>query len=211
MRDMADATPPDGLVPPLPEQAPGDDDSTQLMAFRCARCETEYEAGAACPVCGALPAEEQCEQHPDQAAHGRCVICGRTVCRSCGSGETDPCRCEEHASIPIIEGWAQVYSTTGELEAQLLRDNLQAEGVDSQIFSQKSHIYPVDMGELSIVRLLVPVWQYAQALEVIRQHMDAEGEVLFACPSCGEAYEPGAATCGSCGAPLSGGEAAPPR
>jgi uncharacterized OB-fold protein len=34
--------------------------------------------------------------------------------------------------------------------------------------------------------------------------MDTEGEVTFACPSCGEVYEPGQETCGSCGASLVG-------
>jgi predicted RNA-binding Zn-ribbon protein involved in translation (DUF1610 family) len=63
-------------------------------------------------------------------------------------------------------------------------------------------MYPVDLGELSIVRVMVPVWEYAAALETIRAHMDTEGEVVFACPSCGEAYEPGAEACASCGAPL---------
>jgi predicted RNA-binding Zn-ribbon protein involved in translation (DUF1610 family) len=34
--------------------------------------------------------------------------------------------------------------------------------------------------------------------------MDTEGEVVFACPSCGEVYEPGAESCTSCGAQLAG-------
>jgi hypothetical protein len=186
----------------LPEQTPDAGDATEVMTFRCARCETEYEASDACPVCGSLRTSEACEGHPEEKAEGRCVICGRTVCERCGPADTDPYLCAEHGRIPIIEGWAQVYSTTGEFEMQLLRDNLQAEGIDAQIYSQKSHTYPVDMGELSIVRLMVPVWQYGQALEVIREHMDTEGEVVFACPACGEAYEPGASACTACGAPL---------
>ncbi len=60
----------------------------------------------------------------------------------------------------------------------------------------------VDLGELSIVRLLVPAFEYERAIGIIRQHMDAEGEVAFACPSCGEAYEPGAVRCAACGAEL---------
>ncbi|MDQ3388343.1 MAG: DUF2007 domain-containing protein [Gemmatimonadota bacterium] len=93
---------------------------------------------------------------------------------------TNPYLCAEHEGITLIDGWAQVYRPTGEIEALLLRDNLQAEGIDAQIFSQKDHMYPVGFGDLSIVRLIVPVWQYAQAREVIREHMDGEGEVIFA-------------------------------
>jgi predicted RNA-binding Zn-ribbon protein involved in translation (DUF1610 family) len=37
---------------------------------------------------------------------------------------------------------------------------------------------------------------------VIREHMDTAGEVVFACPSCGEAFDPGARECTGCGASL---------
>ncbi|MBV9775063.1 MAG: hypothetical protein JO040_14010 [Gemmatimonadetes bacterium] len=170
--------------------------------FRCPRCETEYEGSDACPVCGALRVAAACETHPDRDAEGRCVICGRAVCGECRAGDRDAVLCEEHRAVPMIEGWAQVYTTTGELEAQLLRDNLLAEGIDAQIYSQNDHNFPVDLGELSIVRVMVPTWEYGAALETIRAYMDTGGEVVFACPSCGEVYEPGATTCTSCGAPL---------
>lgn len=136
---------------------------------------------------------------------GRCVICGRALCRACRRDEGKAYLCDEHRGTTIIQGWAQVYSTTGEFQAQLLRENLQSEGVDAQIFSQKDNMLSVDLGELSIVRLLVPVWEYEQALQVIRAHMDTEGEVAFACPGCGEAYEPGAPRCASCGTALESG------
>ena len=35
-----------------------------------------------------------------------------------------------------------------------------------------------------------------------RLHAQIEGEVVFACPSCGEVYEPGQESCTSCGAAL---------
>jgi hypothetical protein len=198
-------------MPEIPTPA---DDRTQILpsagespeapgeGFRCARCETEYEGADACPACGTLRVEAACETHPDREARGRCVICGRALCDRCSAGGDDAFLCEEHRGVHMIQGWAQVYSTHGEIEAQLVQENLRAEGIDSQIFSQKDHIYPVDLGELSIVRVMVPVWEYGAALDTIRGHMDTEGEVVFACPSCGEAYEPGAEACASCGAPL---------
>ena len=198
-------------MPEIPTQG---DDRTQILpaageapeapgdGFRCAHCETEYEGADGCPACGTLRVETACETHPDREAKGRCVICGRALCDRCSSGSGDAYLCEDHRNVRMIQGWAQVYSTHGEIEAQLVQENLRAEGIDSQIFSQKDHIYPVDLGELSIVRVMVPVWEYGAALDTIRDHMDTEGEVVFACPSCGEAYEPGAETCASCGAPL---------
>jgi hypothetical protein len=110
--------------------------------------------------------------------------------------------CEQHGGITVIEGWAQVYSTASEFEASLVRQNLEAEGIDARIFSQRDRIFSVDLGELSIVRLLVPVFAYESALELIRDHMDPGGEVAFACAACGEAYELDASECTACGAPL---------
>lgn len=171
---------------------------------RCARCGSEYAEGEACPACGAIRVPAACDDHPDQQAVGLCVVCGRTVCGACGADDRRrrPHLCDEHRGITLIEGWAQVYTTTGEFEAQLVRDNLHAEGIDAQILSQRDNIFAVEVGELSIVRILVPVWQYAHAQAVIRDHMDAEGEVAFACPSCGEAYEAGSRECAACGAVL---------
>lgn len=169
--------------------------------YTCSRCGERYQGSDSCPACGFARESFQCEKHPDKQAEGRCVICGRALCRECGRGD-NALLCADHADMTVIQGWAQVYTTTSEFEAQLLRDNLLAEGVDARIYSQKDRIFSVDLGELSIVRLLVPAWAYGRASEVIRDHMDRTGEVSFACPSCGEAYEPGAEVCAECGASL---------
>lgn len=129
-------------------------------------------------------------------------MCTRPVCQDCRAGSRRAFLCADHGHIDLIQGWAQIYSTASEFEAQLLRENLIAEGIDAQIFSQKDNMLSVDLGELSIVRLLVPAWQYEQAEKVISEHKSPDGEVVFACPGCGEAFEPGAGQCQSCGAVL---------
>lgn len=173
------------------------------VMHRCGRCGGEYQGGDACPACGAPQRGLPCDAHGDRLACGRCVLCGRAVCGDCGGTRGRVVRCAEHRAVTVIEGWAQVYSTTGEWEAQLVRENLAAEGVEAQIFSQRDSTFTVDLGELSIVRVLVPVWEYQQARALIREHMDAGGEVSFACPACGEAQEPGAESCAACGTRLS--------
>jgi len=173
-----------------------------LEVFECARCGEEFDVSDACPACGLGRAPFPCAVHGDLAAEGRCVICGTALCKECAAGSGRVHSCVAHREVPVIQGWAQVYSNADEFEAQLLRDNLIAEGIDARIFSQKDNMFSVDLGELSIVRLLVPAWAYEQAERIIRDHMDAEGEVAFACPSCGEAFEPGVATCAACGADL---------
>jgi hypothetical protein len=168
----------------------------------CARCGESYAGGDSCPFCGTLHLEVPCDEHTAAAAAGRCVLCGRAVCTECVAGDRSVTLCREHEKVVLIEQWAQVYSTTSELEAQLLRENLRADGMDAQVYSQKDMMFNVDLGELSIVRLLVPVWEYEQALRTIQGHMDMQGEVAFACTSCGEPFEPGARECAACGAAL---------
>jgi len=172
-------------------------------AFTCARCGTRYAEGDSCPVCGALQAPVPCDDDASMQAHSRCVICGRAVCGDV-PGERQAALCDQHRTIPVIEGFAQVYSDNDELAARLLVDNLRAEGLDATLYSQSDRSFPVDLGELSIARVLVPTFQAEQALELIGDYMDTEGEVVFACPSCGEVYEPGQEACTNCGASLIG-------
>ena len=171
--------------------------------FRCERCGVEFEGGDSCPACVKLRAAVPCDDEPGATATFRCVICGRAVCAGLPD-ENRPALCDEHRTVPVIEGWSQVYSTGAQIEAQLIVENLRAEGIDAQLFNQADRSFPVDVGDLSIARVLVPVWEYQAADELIRSYMDTEGEVVFACPSCGEVYEPGAAECASCGATLAG-------
>ncbi|MBI4409560.1 MAG: zinc ribbon domain-containing protein [Gemmatimonadetes bacterium] len=169
----------------------------------CPRCRENIAAGAeSCPACGWLRASEPCPEHGREAP-GRCVICDRPVCPECEGAEAPQYLCSEHGLVPVVEGWAQVYSTSDDLEAELIRDNLHAEGMDAQVLSQKDHYsFTVDLGDLSPVRVLVPAYQYQEANRLIRNHMDDQGQVSFACPRCGEAYEAGDEVCAACGAPL---------
>jgi len=171
-------------------------------SYTCENCGTEYAEGDSCPACGALREPVPLDGDPSRTARWRCVICGRAVADPLEGGE--PARCEEHCTVPVIEGFAQVYTNNNAFAAQLLVDNLRAEGLDAILYSQTDRSFPMDLGELSIARVLVPGFQYQQALELVREYMDSEGEVVFACPGCGEVYEPGQETCASCGGALTG-------
>jgi uncharacterized C2H2 Zn-finger protein len=174
--------------------------------FACPRCGAEYTGGDACPSCGFLQAPVPCDDDPSRNAAYRCVLCGRTVCGGDPAGSR-AALCDLHAHVPIIEGWAQVYTTGDPLEADLIVHNLQAEGIDAQVYSQKDdHAFPVDIGELSIVRVLAPVWEFGEAMDMVQSYTSSDGEVSFACPSCGEVYEAGSSQCASCGASLIGGD-----
>jgi hypothetical protein len=172
--------------------------------IRCPHCGQEVASGEhACPACGHIHGEPvACARHDDRSAGAICVVCGDAVCDSCDEGPSPHHACPDHRAVPIIEGWAQIYSTSDSIEAGLIRENLQSEGVDAAVLDQKDSSFAVDLGDLSPVRVLVPAYEYLNALSVLTSHMDARGEVSFACPACGEAYESGAEACGNCGKPL---------
>ncbi|HEX6133920.1 MAG TPA: zinc ribbon domain-containing protein [Longimicrobiales bacterium] len=172
--------------------------------IRCPNCDQEIDAeGPTCPACGHIhKGSLNCERHPDRTAVGVCVVCGDGVCSECDAEDELHHACPDHSEIPVIEGWAQIYTTSDDVEADLIRDNLQSEGVDAAVLSQKDRSFNVDLGELSPVRVLVPAYAYLDAMKVLGEHMDYRGEVVFACPSCGEPFEPGETVCGSCGTPL---------
>jgi uncharacterized C2H2 Zn-finger protein len=172
--------------------------------IRCPRCEQEIDAdGPACPACGHIHRGSiECARHPERAAIGVCVVCEDALCDECNSTDEIHHACPDHCEIPVIEGWAQIYTTSDDMEANLIKENLQSEEIDAAVLSQKDRSFNVEMGDLSPVRVLVPAYEYLGAMRVIRQHMDPSGEVVFACPSCGEPYDAGETTCSACGTPL---------
>ena len=171
----------------------------------CPHCEETIAADTdACPACGYLLQDSVCERHPHREADGLCVICGRALCDECNKPQGRHFVCDEHAQVPLISGWAQVYSAADDVQAELIRENLVAEGITARVLSQRDHFsFAVDLGDLNQVRVLVPAYDYLAARELIATHKDSEGEVAFACPACGEAYDPGEISCMACGAPLS--------
>jgi hypothetical protein len=173
--------------------------------IRCSRCDQQVPGTeAACLACGLLLRDDAvaCARHPDRSARGVCVICNGAVCDDCDSGHSPHFACPDHGAVPVVEGWAQVYTTSDTLEADLIRENLQSEGLDAAVLSQKDQSFAVDLGDLSPVRILVPAYEYLDASRLLEAHMDAAGEVSFACPACGEAFEEGDSTCRACGASL---------
>ena len=172
--------------------------------IRCPRCEQDADASdATCAACGQFLSERAaCARHPARTAEGVCVVCGDPVCDECDPTDEVHYTCPNHRTVPVIEGWAQIYTTSDAMEAELIKENLQSEGLDAAVLSQKDRSFTVDFGELSPVRILVPAYEYLDAMQVIATHMDRRGEVSFACPTCGEAFEPGDAICATCGAEL---------
>ena len=157
----------------------------------CDHCGERIAGDAeACPACGELRQDRQCSRHPERSAEGQCVVCGTAVCRDCNKGGDTHYQCEPHRAIPVVEGWAQIYSTSDDIEAQLIRENLEAEGLDARVLSQKDHFsLPVDLGDLSPVRVLVPAYAYQEAERLLAEHRNARGDVAFGDSSDGLSLE----------------------
>lgn len=52
--------------------------------------------------------------------------------------------------------------------------------MDARVLSQKDHFsLPVDVGDLSPVRVLVPAYAYDEAQRLLAEHRDASGDVAF--------------------------------
>jgi hypothetical protein len=163
---------------------------TAASPVDCEHCGERISSDAdACPACGELREEKRCSNHADRDARGQCVVCGSAVCDGCNRGGDNHYLCATHCDIPVVGGWAQIYSTSDDLEAQLIRENLEAEGVDARVLSQKDHFsIPVDLGDLSPVRVLVPAYAYQDAERLLAEHRDASGDVAF-----GDGQEPASA------------------
>ena len=185
----------------LPDEAAEEPAGATMECPNCGA--TVPENADACPVCGRVQTPTNCEQHPDRPAVGVCVVCGRALCEACNNGEGKEYLCEVHRDVEIVDGWAEIYSTGDDVEANLIRDRLQGEGIDAQVLSQRDHYtIAVGMGDLAMVRVLVPAYEYEDAMRALAEQRESTGEVAPACPACGALYAQGDRTCAACGASL---------
>ena len=60
-----------------------------------------------------------------------------------------------------------VFTTFDQIEAEMLKSNLEGAGIDSLILSQKDRNYPA-VGDLSVVKLLVDKKNIEDAMDIIK-------------------------------------------
>ena len=70
-------------------------------------------------------------------------------------------------SEDFVEGWVVVFSTGTDYEAELVRDRLDDSGLDAVILTHRDHAFNLNVGKLSVVRVLVAPHQAADALAVL--------------------------------------------
>jgi len=79
-------------------------------------------------------------------------IDGITVCPDCNSQLITNENYEGHLIHP--DDWVIVYSCAEDLEADMLKSNLESADIETLILNQNDHNFPV-IGDLSVIKVLV--------------------------------------------------------
>lgn len=98
---------------------------------------------------------------------------GITFCPDCGVALLDDSQYlnpEEWTE----ENWEIVYTSSDEIEVNMIKDNLESAGIKSVILSQKDRNYPAP-GDFSVIKLLVRKENIQDAVNFI-QKVKSEGE-----------------------------------
>ena len=122
---------------------------------------------------------------------------GTTNCADCGV-PLIPVLPPERETQPDLRDLVEVWRTQGELNAQLTRSLLEANGISSMVTGESlrlTHGFTVD--GLALVHILVRPDDAGRACEII-----ASTEGMSRCAACGFPVEDSDGTCWSCGAEL---------
>lgn len=141
----------------------------------------------------------RCHWH-DADAEAQCILCERPLCDRCRKGPTSSPLCPEHADVRVYpNGWVEVYQSAHEIQAHLIAEVLKGQGIDAHVLSQKDHVYVVGVGQLSVLRLIVPAGSYAAARAALAADFGVEVAPPPTCPVCLAPYVEGQARCPGCG------------
>ncbi len=163
----------------------------------CPSCEESISPDDTfCDTCGVLlPLGEgkdapECELHPDRAAVGGCVVCGRPICDTCLRMVDGKHFCSDDEHLNVHQKFVVAYITSTDYEAAMIRANLEGAGIDARIFNQHDHVYFVNMGSLAQVKIMVPTHMFEQSQEVIRAILEGQPVIGDTDEGAEEASEP---------------------
>lgn len=174
----------------------------EASTWVCDECKEEIPGDAkSCPVCGTVFVDDlRCLTHPDQPAHGRCVVCGQHVCGDCGIRRLGRYFCERHGleEDPPVE--EEILYRAEDREALNYRRYLAQQGVDCRVFSarQDAGLLP-DARSIGEARIIVPSKHRAPAREWMALRSIDAGHVLFQCERCSALNGFDGGGCANCG------------
>ena len=92
------------------------------------------------------------------------------------------------------EDWISIFNTSTDFEADLVRDRLDAAGVDAVVLTQRDHSFNLNVGDLSPVRVMVRPEDADAAREVLNEQPITDEELeraaMEADTSGGDAHDP---------------------
>ncbi|MEN8193256.1 MAG: DUF2007 domain-containing protein [Bacteroidota bacterium] len=89
---------------------------------------------------------------------------GLTVCPDCNSELISQEEFEGNLIHP--DDWVIVYSCAEDLEANMLKTNLESAGIETLILNQNDHNFPV-IGDLSVIKVLVKKTDAQDAIAIV--------------------------------------------
>jgi len=138
-----------------------------------------------CPHCGVIfeaAGGVKCDDHPERAAGGICIICRKLVCNKCGVRKHGRTFCREHKEIEVQQDWARIFQSTDINDAELVKSVLQEAGYTVQVqnFSSIGFIWEGG-GDSSLSRsalskpakIFVPIPEYLNASKVLQAWKDS--------------------------------------
>ncbi len=98
------------------------------------------------------------------------------------------------SDAPRYEGWVSVFESGTDFEADLVRDRLGEQDISAVVFTQRDHVFNLNVGDLALVHELVPPdpEAAARAVDAEAPATDAELEeaAMSADPYAPDAYDP---------------------
>ena len=91
---------------------------------------------------------------------------GIAICPDCNTPLVETIDSNNYTELSEEE-WVLVYTTFSEIDADMLKENLESAGISATILSQKDSSFPVP-GDLSRIKLFVKKADVGEALEFIQ-------------------------------------------
>jgi|SRR3990170_6241987 len=94
-------------------------------------------------------------------------IDGIVICPDCNTPLIDSNELNNYSNLSE-EDWVLVYTSFSEIEADMLKENLESAGIPASVLSQKDSSFPAP-GDLSTIKLFVKKADVPEALEFIQE------------------------------------------
>ena len=178
------------------------DGLSEESTWVCDECKEEVPGNArSCPECGTVFIDDlRCFTHPEDAAHGCCVVCGQHVCAECGIRRLGRYFCERHGLEvePLPE--EEILYRADDREAMKYRQNLARQGVDCRIFSTDRDAGMVLGGSSTeTAMIIVPSKHRDPARRWMESRSIKAGHVYFQCERCSALNGFDGGGCANCG------------